>query len=176
MTTTWLTWPYVHLLINHFPVVLATAGLVAVILAMIVRRRGLWLYAMGTLAAAGATVYPVRFSGDKADHALNDPWYIAKGAIDAHDDAALWALISLVLVGVVSAYGLWRALKRPQEEIPGWLRAAVLIGALLGFSTVARTAYLGGKIIHEAPLLSTPQPPANLPPGIATPPEAGESH
>ena len=176
MTTTWLTWPYVHLLINHFPVVLATAGLVAVILAMIVRRRGLWLYAMGTLAAAGATVYPVRFSGDKADHALNDPWYIAKGAIDAHDDASLWALISLVLVGVVSAYGLWRALKRPQEEIPGWLRAAVLIGALLGFSTVARTAYLGGKIIHEAPILSMPQPPAHLPPGIATPPEAGESH
>jgi len=52
----------------------------------------------------------------------------------------------------------------------------VLIGALLGFSTVARTAYLGGKIVHEAPILSMPQPPANLPPGIATPPEAGESH
>lgn len=176
MTTDWLTWPYIHLLINHFPVVLATAGLVAVILAMILRRRGLWLYAMGTLAAAGVTVYPVRFTGDEADHALNDPWYIAKGAIDAHDNASLWAMICLLLVGALSAYGLWRALKRPQEEIPVWLRAAVLIGALFGSATVARTAYLGGKIIHEAPILSIPQPPANLPPGIATPPETGESH
>jgi uncharacterized membrane protein len=176
MTTTWLTWPYIHLLINHFPVVLATAGLVAVILAMILRRRGLWLYAMGTLAAAGATVYPVRFSGDEADHALNDPWYIAKGAIDAHDNASLWAMICLLLVGVVSAYGLWRALKRPQEAIPAWLRAAVLIGALLGMATVTRTAYLGGKIIHEAPILSLPQPPANLAPGIATVPDSTPSN
>ena len=176
MTTDWLTWPYIHLLINHFPVVLATAGLVAVILAMILRRRGLWLYAMGTLAAAGATVYPVRFSGDEADHALNDPWYIAKGAIDAHDNASLWALICLLLVGVLSAYGLWRALKRPQEEIPGWIKAALFIGAIFGFSTVARTAYLGGKIIHEAPILSMPQPPANLPPGIATAPDSSASH
>jgi uncharacterized membrane protein len=165
MMTTWLTWPYIHLLINHFPVVLATAGFGAVILAMIFRRRGLWLYAMGTLAAAGATVYPVRFSGDQAD-------------IDAHDAASLWALICLLLAGMVSAYGLWRALKRPQEEIPGWLRAAVFIGALLGFSTVARTAYLGGKIIHEAPILRLPQPPGNLPPGIATVPDSapGNQH
>ena len=178
MTTTWLTWPYIHLLINHFPVVLATAGLVAVILALILRRRGLWLYAMGTLAAAGATVYPVRFTGDEADDALHDPWYITKGVIDAHKDASLWALYCLLLVGIVSAYGLWRALKRPQEEIPGWLRAAVFIGALLGFSTVARTAYLGGKIIHEAPILNMPQPPANLPPGIATVPDSspGNQH
>jgi uncharacterized membrane protein len=175
MTTTWLTWPYIHLLVNHFPVVLATAGLVAVILAMILRHRGLWLYAMGTLAAAGATVYPVRFSGDEADQALNDPWYIAKGAIDAHDDASLWALIALVLVGVIAAYGLWRALKRPQEAIPGWIKAALFIGAIFGFSTVARTAYLGGKIIHEAPILRLPQPPANLPPGVATAPDTSAS-
>jgi len=150
--------------------------MVAVILALILQRRGLWLYAMGTLAAAGATVYPVRFSGDQADHALNDPWYIAKGAIDAHDDASLWALITLVLVGIVGAYGLWRALKRPQEAIPGWIKAALFIGAIFGFSTVARTAYLGGKIIHEAPILGLPQPPANLPPGIATAPDTSASH
>ena len=146
------------------------------VLAMIIRRRGLWLYAMGTLAAAGVTVYPVRFTGDEADAALHDPWYIAKGAIDAHDDASLWALICLLLVGALAVYGLWRALKRPQEEIPRWLRASLFIGAILGFATIARTAYLGGKIIHEAPVLSMPQPPANLPPGIATTPEPGESH
>jgi uncharacterized membrane protein len=166
------TWPYIHLLINHFPVVLSAAGLAAVILALIVRRREIWLYAMWTLAAAGAVVYPVRFSGDEADHALHDPWYITKGVIDAHDDASLYAMICLLLVGVVSAYGLWRALKRPEEEIPRWIRAAVLVGALFGFASVARTAYLGGKIIHEAPVLSMPNPPANLPPGIAAPPDS----
>lgn len=168
-----LTWPNVHLYINHFPVILSVVGLGVAILALLFRRRGLWLYAMGTLVLAGAVVYPVRFSGDQADHALRDPWYIKQGAIEAHDDASLYALICLLLVGAVSAYGLWRAWKRPQEEIPGWVRAAVLIGAIFGFSIVARVAYLGGKIIHEAPILSLPNPPANLPLGIAAPPQSG---
>jgi len=142
---------------------------------LIFRRRGLWLYAMGTLALAGAVVFPVRFSGDQADHALRDPWYIKQGAIEAHDDASLWALYCLLIVGAVSAYGLWRAWKRPQEEIPAWLRAAVLIGAIFAASIVARVAYLGGRIIHEAPVLMLPNPPANLPPGIAAPPAPPEN-
>lgn len=167
-----LTWPNIHLYVNHFPVILSVVGLGVAILALIFRGRLLWLYAMGTLALAGAVVYPVRFSGDQADHALRDPWYIKRGVIDAHDDASLYAMICLLLVGVVSAYGLWRALKRPEEEIPRWIRVAVLVGAVFGFATVARTAYLGGQIIHEAPVLSMPNPPANLPPGIAAPPDS----
>jgi len=170
-----LTWPNIHLYINHFPVILSVLGLGAAIAALIFRRRGLWLYAMGTLALAGAVVFPVRFSGDQADHALRDPWYIKQGAIEAHDDASLWALYCLLIVGAVSAYGLWRAWKGPQEEIPAWLRAAVLIGAIFAASIVARVAYLGGRIIHEAPVLMLPNPPANLPPGIAAPPAPPEN-
>jgi len=166
------TWPYIHILINHFPVVLSTVGLAVAILALILGRRSLWIYAMATLTIAGVVVYPVRFTGDQADHALRDPWYIAKGAIDAHDDASLWAMIFLLAVGAVSAYGWWRAVKRPEEPIPGWIKASVLVLGLFGFATIARTAYLGGKIIHEAPILSLPTAPANLPPGIAAPPGA----
>ncbi len=177
MPTEPFTWPYVHILVNHFPVVLSVFGLGVAVAALILRRRGLWLSAMGTLTLAGVLVYPVRFTGNQADRALNDPWYIRHGAIDAHDNASLIAMICLLLVGAVSAYGWWRALKRPEEIIPGWIRAAVLVGAIAGFGTVAYTAYLGGKIIHEAPILQLKTPPANLPPGIAAPPgppEEGE--
>jgi hypothetical protein len=45
-----------------------------------------------------------------------------------------------------------------------------VIGALAGFGSVAYAAYLGGKIIHDAPVLGLPTAPAGLPPGIATPP------
>lgn len=164
------TWPYIHLLINHFPVVLSVVGLAAAILGLIVDRRGVWLYAMGTLTLAGLSVYPVRFTGDQADHALRDPWYIPRGAIDAHDNASLYAMICLLIVGAISAYGWWRAIKRPQEAIPLLMRALIVIGSLAGAGTVAYTAYLGGKIIHEAPILQLPTAPANLPPGVATPP------
>lgn len=165
------TWPYVHLLVNHFPVVLSVVGLGAAVLALIVGRRGIWLYTMGTLTLAGLSVYPVRFTGVRADQALNDPWYIVKGAIDAHDNASLYAMYCLLIVGAISAYGWWRAVKRPEEPIPGWLRALVLIGSLAGAGTVAYTAYLGGRIVHDAPILQLPTAPANLPPGVATPPQ-----
>ena len=125
-----LTWPYVHLLINHFPVVLTVVALVAALAAMVSGRRALWLNAMAMLTAAGVVVYPVHFTGDQADHALRDPWYIKGGAIDAHDNAAGIALVIILVAGVIGAYGWWRALKRRDEIIPGWIRAGVLIGAL----------------------------------------------
>jgi uncharacterized membrane protein len=162
-----LSWPYVHLLLNHFPVVLSVSALVVSLLALLLRRRGLWLTAMAALTAAGVFIYPVHFTGDKADHALNDPWYIKPGMIEAHDNAAGIALAVILIVGVFAAYSWWRSLKRPADLIPGWMRAGIVVGALAAVGSVAYTAFLGGKIIHEAPVLELKQAPPGLPPGVA---------
>ena len=156
-----------HLLINHFPVVLSVAALSVAILALLLNRRAFWLTAMGALTAAGLFVYPVFFTGNEADQALNDPWYIHPGTIEAHDQAALWALWAVLIAGAFAAYSWWRSLKRPAEAIPAWIRAGVLVGSVLAVSVVARTAYLGGKIIHDAPVLQLKAPPPGLPAGIA---------
>ena len=163
------SWPYSHLLINHFPVVLSVVALGAAVLALLLRRRGIWQAAMAALVAAGLFVYPVHFTGDKADHALGDPWYIKPGTIEAHDNAAGIAMVVILLAGVFAAYCWWRSLKRPQEPIPAWIRAGIFVAAIAAVGTVTYTAYLGGKIIHEMPVLQLPQPPAGLPPGVAAP-------
>lgn len=164
-----LSWPYSHLLINHFPVVLSVVALSVAILALLVRRRGLWQTAMAALTVAGLFIYPVHFTGDKADEALNDPWFIKPGVIEAHDKAAGIAMYVFLLVGAFAAYSWWRSLKRHTEIIPGWMRAGILVGSLATVASVTWTAYLGGKIIHEAPILHVPQAPAGLPAGIAAP-------
>lgn len=163
-----LSWPYVHLIINHFPVVLSVSALAVTVLALVLRRRGLWLTAMGALTTAGLFVYPVHFTGDKAQHALRDPWFIRSGALDAHDAAADVAMVVILIAGAFAAYSWWRTLRRPSDLIPAWMRAGVLVGALGAVGTVTYTAYLGGKIIHEAPILRLNEPPAGLPPGVAT--------
>ncbi len=162
-----LTWPYAHLLLNHFPVVLSVSALSVAILALLLKRRGLWLTAMGALTVAGVFVYPVHLTGVEADEALGDPWYIQSGVIGSHEDAALWAMWVILIAGAFATYSWWRSLKRPAEAIPGWMRAGIAIGALLSVSVVARTAYLGGKIIHDAPVLQLKEPPPGLPPGVA---------
>lgn len=161
-----LSWPYAHLLINHFPVVLSISALGVSILAFLLKRRGLWLSAMGALTAAGVFAYPVFLTGDKADKALNDPWFVRPGVIKAHDDAALFALWIILVAGAFAAYCWWRSVKRPAEIIPTWMRAGVFVGALLAVAIVARTAYLGGKIIHDSPVLHLKQAPPGLPTGI----------
>ena len=162
-----LSWPYAHLLINHFPVVLSVSALAVALLALLLKHRGLWLTAMGALTAAGVFIYPVRFTGKQADQALNDPWYIKHGTIEAHDSAAGYAMYMILIVGAFAAYSWWRSLKRPAEGIPGWVKAGVLVGSLAAVATVVRTAYLGGKIIHESPVLQLRQPPSGLPPAVA---------
>ena len=164
-----LSWPYSHLLINHFPVVLSVVALSVTILAFLVRRRGLWQTAMAALTVAGLVLYPVHFTGDKADEVLNDPWFIKPGVIEAHDKAAGIAMYVILFVGAFAAYSWWRSLKRPTEIIPSWMRAGILVGSLAAVGSVTWTAYLGGKIIHEAPILHVPRAPAGLPAGVAAP-------
>ena len=123
------------------------------------------------MTVAGLFIFPVHFTGDKADEALNDPWYIKPGVIDAHDKAAGIAMWVILIVGAFAAYSWWRSIRRPAESLPGWIRAGVFVGALAAVGTVTYTAYLGGKIIHEAPILHVPDAPAGLPPGVAAPKE-----
>ncbi len=171
-----MSWPYMHLLINHFPVVLSIAALAVVILALVLGRRGLWLTAMGALTAAGLFIYPVHLTGSKADEALNDPWYIHAETIDTHKDAAGIAMTVILIAGAFAAYSWWRSLKRPTDIIPGWMRAGVVVGALAAVGTVTYTAYLGGKIIHDAPILQLKQAPPGLPPGIASEKKESDEH
>ncbi|MDQ6689948.1 MAG: hypothetical protein M3Z18_05520 [Gemmatimonadota bacterium] len=163
-----MSWPYAHLLINHFPVLLSVAALAATILALLLGRRELWLTAMGALTVAGLFIYPVFLTGKQADRALNDPWFIKHGTIEAHDAAATWTLWGILIVGLFAAYAWRRSLKRPAEGIPVWMRVGVLIGSLFAVSLVARTAYLGGKIIHESPVFELKEAPAGLPPAVVT--------
>ena len=160
-----MNWPLIHIQINHFPIVLTILGSVALLLALFVRQRTIWLYALATLTLAGLSVGPVYFAGDQAGDAVEHTWYIVHDAVNTHEDAAIFALIWILLMGVASAYTWWRMVKRePLGLPPTWLRVVVAVLAAFGVSTVIRTAYLGGKIVHESPKLVTP------PAGVVQPP------
>jgi hypothetical protein len=78
-------------------------------------------------------------------------------------------MVVILLAGVFAAWSWWQSLKRPGDLIPTWMRAGVTVAALAAVATVTYTAYLGGKIIHDAPVLELHEAPTGLPPGIASP-------
>ena len=159
-----MNWPYIHILINHGPIILSVLGTGVLLLALFVRRRGVWLYALATLTLAGLSIYPVYFTGDEAADAVRTTWYIMRPMVDEHDAAAGFALASMLIVGAASAYTWWRMLRSEVTALPPvWLRTVVAILAVWGVSVVARTAYLGGKIVHDSPKLQAPPPGAVAP-------------
>lgn len=160
-----MDWPHVHLLINHFPIILAVMGAVAVVLALILRSRGVWLYAVASLTVMGLSAYPAVFTGKQADRVLNDPWYIVRGSIDRHEEAAELSMYIMIATGLVAIYAWWRALKRDRdaEQSPGWLRLLLLVGALGSVGTVSWASWVGGEIVHGSSILQG-HAPAGLPP------------
>jgi uncharacterized membrane protein len=152
-----LDWPHVHIAINHFPVILAVVGTLSVLAGLVTGRRGLWLYGSASMTLAAITVLPAYFTGSPAEHALDHPWYVGRGVIHAHEESALVSALLIALAGLVSVVAWRRTVRYPRElSLPGWLRAAVAITALAGTASIAYTALLGGRIVHDSAVLLGP--------------------
>ena len=163
-----MDWPHVHLMINHFPVILTVVGTAVLLLAFLRPRRGIWLHAAATLTLAGLSAYPTFFSGDEAADVMKHKWYVVPDMIQAHDNAASITVWVLLVMGGFAAYAWWRMTRASTTTLPPkWLRLVVLLLALGGTGAVAYTAYLGGRIVYDSPKLAAPPSGAA---GVATPP------
>lgn len=148
--------PHIHLMVNHFPVILAIMGLAAVVLALVTRGRVAWLYAVATLTVAGVTVWPVHLTGDFAADVMKHKWYVVRDMIEKHDNFSGITMWVILATGAISAYAWWLMVRRrPGEPLPAWLRVSILVGALGSVGTSAYTAYLGGQIVYGSPRLLT---------------------
>ena len=162
-------------MINHFPIILATMGALAVLLAVVRGQRGIWLYATVSLTLAALTVIPTYFTGEPAEEALNRPWYVARGAMHTHEDAAKISAILVLLAGAVALVAWRRLVRYPREvRMPGGLRAALVVTSLAAAGAIGYASLLGGRIIHDAPVLQGPAPagyamPGQAPAGAASP-------
>jgi len=175
-----LDWPHVHIMINHFPVILAVMGAAAAVLGQFRSRRGVWLYATATLTLAALTAVPTYFTGEPAEEGLHRPWYVARQSIHSHEDAALVAAIITGVAGLVALVAWRRLVRYPREiSLPSGLRTAVVVTSVIAAGAMGYASLLGGYIIHDAPGLKGPAPagaipasgtPSALAPGTATPP------
>lgn len=169
-------WPLVHITINHFPIILTVMGTAALLLASLRGQRASWLYGTISLAMAAVTVIPTYFTGGPAERGLNRPWYVARGAIHSHEDAARIAAILVVVAGLVAVVAWRRLVRYPREvRMPGALRSALLLTGLAASASVGYASWLGGRIIHDAPVLQGPPVAGYVRPdsgGVRRPPAA----
>jgi uncharacterized membrane protein len=137
---------HIHLLITHLPIF-------GSILGSLVLAHGIWsksdqtniaAYNVMILSSIGATI--AYLTGEGAEEAVEDIQGVAKNMIEQHEEFAMFALVGLIAVGVVSIVGLYLTIRK--SSLANTISKVTLIVALISFGLVARTGYLGGQIRH----------------------------
>jgi len=136
---------YLHLLLNHVPVLGVLFALALVAAALARRNETLLRAGWVTLVVVALVALPVYFTGDGAEELVEDEPGVSHDTIKAHENIALIALIGLEALGVLSLAGL--VLSR-RGAAPPWTRAGSLALALVVAGLMGVTAERGGRIRH----------------------------
>lgn len=137
---------HVHLLLNHAPL-FALIGALLLIVGALLRRSDAVVRAGLLMAVAGALItIPAYLSGEPAEEAVEHLQGVNEQAIEAHEDAAMFALIASSIAGVTALAGLY--LGRTSERRLRQLAIVTAVVAVWGITVAARVNNLGGQIRH----------------------------
>ena len=137
---------HLHLLITHLPIFGSIIG--ALILGY-----ALWTksnqtknaaYLVFIISSIGAGIGYL--TGEGAEEAVENIQGVIENSIKIHEDAALYALISLIVLGAMSIVAL--VISRYKTSLIKSVSIIILALSLISFGLVARTGYLGGQIRH----------------------------
>lgn len=137
---------HLHLLITHLPIYGSILGVIVLAYGLFTKSQSTVIaaYLVFIISALGAiTAYS---TGEAAEETVESLHLISKGNIEAHEDFAIYALWSFIILGVLSLFGLLSSIKNwTGKKIIG---IALLFIACISFGLVAYTGYLGGQIRH----------------------------
>jgi uncharacterized membrane protein len=153
-----MSWPQIHLALNHFPIVGIFFSILFWAVALFKKQKRLLTLGLYFFIIIAVITLPVWLSGDPAAEVMKTMPGISKAQVEAHNEAGEQARTVACILGVVALAGLigWRG----KPEFPRWFLYAVLALALLCATSLFWTAFLGGKIHHQelAGLFSTTWP------------------
>ena len=136
---------HIHLILNHVPVLGTLFGLLLLAYALFRKNKDLMKVSLVIFVLAGLFAGAVYLSGEQAEEIVEHLPGVSESIIEAHEDAGLYALVSAIVLGVVSLFGLWRFFRKP---LPTGFATTALLLALATSGVMAWTATLGGQINH----------------------------
>jgi uncharacterized membrane protein len=144
-----MSWLYLHLTTNHFPIILTLLGTVAGFVGTIRRDRNIWLYGVVTLALGGALAIPTWITGYQAHYVVEVRLGLPEGHVEPHEVLAEGTMWLMVPLAALAGFAWWRLNQESRRgPSPSWIRPALLGTAVLGCVLLAITAFQGAKIAH----------------------------
>lgn len=130
---------FMHLRVNHFPVILAFVAAGAAVLALLAKKDGIWRYAFVSAVIAGLMSPIAWWTGRRAMEKAEDFTGLAVEFMTDHEESALWAMIAALAAALVSSL----ALVQPKPAFR-WIATALIL------ATAALMAYTGAQAGHIA--------------------------
>lgn len=131
-----------HLLTNHFPVI--GTLLISALLAcgLILKNETVIKISLGFFIFIAVISLPAYFSGEEAEEAVEHLPGISHHNIHEHEEASLFAIIAMEILGVVAMAALLF-----KNSFKTLVRATAIL-TLVVLILMFRSAWLGGKIMH----------------------------
>lgn len=137
---------YLHLVLNHFPVIGTLVGIGLLLLGFISRSDAVKRASLAVVVAMAVMTVPVYLTGEPASERVENAAGVSQALIEEHEDAAKFAIAAMGIAGFVSLIALAIAFRSSKYANFGF--AAAFAVSLVAFGLVARTASLGGQIRH----------------------------
>jgi uncharacterized membrane protein len=141
-----MNWAHVHLVFNHIPVIGVPLAFLLFLVALVRKSEELKKAGLASFILIALLALPAYLTGEPAEGIVRNLSDVSKEMIEEHEKAALFSLVALELLGVVSLTGL--VLSRGSKPLPRWTVITCLILSLATATMMARTANLGGKVHH----------------------------
>ena len=141
-----MNWAYLHLLINHIPVLGTVFGALLLVFGLLKNNEAIKRVSLGIFVIIAVATVPVYFTGEPAEEIVEHLPGVEEPIIEEHEESALIAFIAVGILGVAAIGLLWRY--RHADTIPKRYVIAALILSIVVFGLMAWTADLGGKIRH----------------------------
>jgi uncharacterized membrane protein len=155
-----VSWPHVHVVVVHLPVLGLPAGMLLALAGRLRRNRDLECAGLLMIVAAALIGLLAFASGQRAERALDATTGLPAEWVEPHEDAAEIARIALLILAAAAIGTL--LVRRDSAALP-WLVTATAVFGLVAALLVARAAQLGGRIRHPelraAPAAAVPVDP-----------------
>ena len=138
--------PHWHLLLNHFPSVGSVIALGILLASFYLRSEDLRRTSLVLFVILALVTIPTFVTGAATRWRIEDDPGISLDVIAAHQDAALWAFMLVLVTGWLSWLALWQYRRFSQPHrimVP-----AIVVFGVLGLAAMVRTGNLGGHINH----------------------------
>ena len=138
---------WLHLLLNHIPVITLFIGLALLAAATFWRKSSDLTGAALLVLVTGALVaIPTYRTGEPAEEIVEELPGVSHDTIHEHEEAAETAVWAVGLAGVAAALAFVQLVRR--GSAPGWMLILTLVLTIIAAGMLVRTANLGGKIRH----------------------------